>query len=386
MLFRFLTLFTAIIFTNCARPIVLKTDYQNPEKTFKELLQLEINNSKGKLSGVSMTVIASNLDINWSGAYGFDSTEKDHLLSAQQPFRVASITKTFVSVAILRLHENNKLSIDDPIADYISEEHQSILKADGYAPNQITIRHCLQHISGLFDYAEGNRDYIKEAKKNPRKRWTRTEQLQFAMDHGDPLGEPGTVYGYSDTGYILLGEIIEKVNNSTLAQGLRNLLSFEDLQLKDTWLESLEPRPKEALPEVHRYFDNIDATLWDNSIDLYGGGGLYATTQDLAKFYHALFNHKIFREKETLSLMLSPNPITPEGKSNEDSRMGIGKITTEKSKIVIYLHTGFWNTTVVHIPKYNASIAVNYTNKDSNNVLSGTLQIIKRLSEKNAIR
>ena len=159
----------ALLFLGCAKPIVLKTNYQHPEKSFQELLELEINHSKGRLSGVSMTVIAPDLDINWSGAYGYDSVEKQHSLSAQQPFRIASITKTFVSSAILRLHEDGKLNINDPISDYISEEHQSILKKGGYEPDQIKIQHCLRHTSGLFDYAQGNEDYIQEAGKNPKK-------------------------------------------------------------------------------------------------------------------------------------------------------------------------------------------------------------------------
>ncbi len=324
---------------------------------------------KEKVEGVSLTVLSPQLKISFSGAAGFDSTEKDSELDAAQPFRIASITKTYVAAAILRLYEMNKLRLEDPITKYISEAHVEILKAGGYAPDQILIKHCLNHTSGLFDYAEGSKDYIKIARKNAKKRWTRTEQLQFAMDHGAPIAAPGKEHHYSDTGYILLGEIIEKLTRTGLAKGLRSLLKYEDLGLNATWLESLEEKPQNLPNAVHRYLGKIDATHWDNSMDLYGGGGLAATTEDVGRFIQALFNHKVFENESTLTTML-------EGNENTAYRMGIGWFRSQKSGTEAYTHSGFWGTMYVHVPKYNATVVVNYTRTESATMLNKVFALI----------
>ncbi len=327
------------------------------------------------LAGISMAVYAPGHNINWTGAAGFDSLEKDNALKAEQPFRIASVTKSFASASILRLMEEGKLNLDDPISKHISPDHIEILKSDGYDPNAITIRHCLQHRGGLFDYALAGDAYINAALENPDKRWTRTEQLQFAIDHGAPLGDPGKVYGYSDTGYILLGEIVEKRSGKGLAEAMRSLLDYEGLALEDTWLESLEARGKNKPDVVHRYLETIDATQWDNSVDLYGGGGLAATCEDLTRFYYGLFNGSVFNRPETLTTMLEDaGPAEMKG-GPRNYRMGIWEIDLYGH--TGYMHSGFWGTYVVHIPDWNTAIAINYTNNASGTgVLKQTLEIL----------
>jgi len=357
----FLSILTVTTFTFQMSCQVSSNDKQ---KVLQELLEQAVLDSDGELAGLSLAVIAPDLEVNWSGAAGFDSTELDNELSPHQPYRIASVTKTFVAAAILKLYEQGALDIEDPISKYISEEHQLILKSDGYDPDRILIRHCLHHRSGLFDYADGNQDFKMEALSNPTKRWTRTEQIQFAIDHGDPLGKPDEVYGYSDTGYILLGEIIEKTSNMPLAEGLRSILGYAELGLTATWLESLEDKPEGVPSPVHRYAEGIDATFFDNSIDLYGGGGLSSTSGDLATFFHNLCNDQIFDNKTTLELMTR----LPKNNSNGETDnycMGLQRLETFDT--TIYLHEGFWGTIWLHFPEYNWTMAANYTN-DANGV------------------
>ena len=285
-----------------------------------------------------------------------------------------------MAAAILRLQEEGKLQIDDPIASYISEEHQGILNKGGYDPERITLKQCMMHTSGLFDYAEGNEDYINAASQNPSKRWTRTEQLQFAMDHGPKMGAPGENYHYSDTGYILLGEIIENQTGNGLAEGLRNLLEFDALGMKSTWLESLESRPEGLPPSVKRYMGAVDASNFDNSVDLYGGGGLSSTTQDLTLFLQALFHGEIFEKSDTLNLMLLREGYDSGGKELPDYRLGMGSITWKESGTEAFLHSGFWGTIFIHFPDYDCSIAVNDTNGDSG-VLQKVVDYMQWLDE-----
>lgn len=342
-------------------------------QSFQGLLDAKAQQS----SGVLLAVYAPKKEIQWQGAAGFDSKARQQKLAADQPFRIASITKTFTAVAILRLAELGKLDINDPISKHISKKHQQILQQDKYDVNAITVKHLLQHISGIFDYAVGSKDYIEAAMKAPKKRWTRTEQIQFAIDHGDPVGKPGEIYHYSDTGYVLLGEIIERLTGKGLAEANRELINFEKLGLTNTWLESLEPAPKGVKGKAHAYFQNIDATDWDNSVDLYGGGGYVSTTEDLTKFYHHLFNQGIFEKPETLKIMLSSNGIKNQGRKAESYKMGLWEIRTPMGSG--YMHNGFWGSAVIHFPDYNATIALYYVDRFNNDLMRGAfMEIVKR--------
>lgn len=370
-------LFTlTLLCLGCGTPIVIPTYDSDPNVQLARILQEEVSTLENGPIGVSLTVISPKLGIDFSGAAGYDSVTKERVLSDAQPFRIASLTKTFVATAIIRLREKGLLELDDPITNYISDTHKEIIRKGSYDPSSITIRQCLMHTSGLFDYAVGNSDYINEARQNPKKRWTRTEQLQWAMDHGKPMGKPGEEYHYSDTGYILLGEIIETLNNSGLAEGLRELLKFDDLGMKSTWLESLENRPAGLLPDVKRYMNTMDATNMDNSVDLYGGGGLYSTTRDLAVFLQAMFHGRIYEKENSLPVMLLQVDHESRTKSLPEYRLGIENITGSKTKTEGYLHSGFWGTFFIHFPAQNTSIAINSTKDEDSDTLQRVIDYV----------
>ncbi|MEL6484471.1 MAG: serine hydrolase domain-containing protein, partial [Bacteroidota bacterium] len=302
-------------------------------KALQGILDKASKSKKNTIVGVSSSVKAPKLGIDFTGSSGFDSAEKTNSLSPKQPFRIASLTKVFVAAAILRLQEQQKITIDDPITKYISDAHIKLLKDGGYVLDSITLRHCLNHTSGLYDYAVGGKEYVMEAMKNPKKRWTRTEQIKFAMDNGKPHAPPGQEEHYSDTGYILLGEILERQTNSGLAESLRTLLKFDALGMTSTYLESLEERPEGLPPNVRRYMDGLETTHWDNSIDLYGGGGLVSTTADLTLFLQALFDGQIFEQEYTLDIMLLLKDY--DGDPLPNQRLGFTSIFGKKSGVVL---------------------------------------------------
>ncbi|NER17138.1 serine hydrolase domain-containing protein [Spongiivirga citrea] len=382
MKYRLLCIVLCVICVSCNSTKKPVNYDANPSVNFNRILQEEIGVDAESSVGLSLTVISPDLDIDFTGAAGFDSLKKDNLLNAEQPFRIASLTKVFVAAAIMRLKENNQLSLKDPISKYISQQHITIMKKGGYNPDQITIRHCLTHSSGLYDYAEGGPEYIETASQDSSKRWTRTEQLQFAMDNGKPHAAPGVEEHYSDTGYILLGETIETLTKTGLAEGLRSLLKFEELGMSSTWLESLEPRPENLLPSVKRYMGTLDTTNWDNSIDLYGGGGLASTTRDLSIFLQALFNGKIFEKEDTLPIMLLQKEYDANGKELPNQRLGFGSIKGKDSGIEVFLHSGFWGTLFLHFPAYNCSIAINDTNDGDNMITQRVIDYVQWLAER----
>ncbi len=353
----------------------------NPSVELQRILDEEVANPKNAVAGMSLTVMSPELGVNFTGAAGYDSLEKDSILDSDQPFRIASLTKVFTATAILRLREKGVLTIEDSISKYISQEHITILRNGGYNPDKITIRQCLNHSSGLYDYAEGGPEYILEASKNAAKRWTRTEQIQFAMDKGKPHAAPGEEEHYSDTGYVLLGEIIETLTKTDLADGLRSLLKFDELGMSVTYLESLEKRPEGLKPSVKRYIGVQDASNWDNSVDLYGGGGLVSNTRDLSVFLQSLFNGEIFENDTTLAVMLLKKEYNSQGKTLPAQRLGFASLVGKKSGIQAYFHEGFWGTSFLYFPSYNWSIAVNYTNDGNSNVLQRVVGYMKWLNE-----
>jgi len=346
-------------------------------ETFDELLKEALNLSHDQMVGVSMSVLAPDLNINYQGAAGFDSKKKETKLLAEQPFRIASVTKTFVATAILLLHEKDSLDINNSINKYVSPKHIQLLKNGGYRTSAITIKHCLQHTSGLFDYAMGSNTYSEMVIKNPKRKWSRTDQIKLAMDIGEPYASPGELFHYSDTGYILLGEIIENITRTNLGESLRELLKYDSQNISSTWLENFESNPNENNPFVNRYIYDYNATEWDASIDLYGGGGLISITQDLSVFAHNLFNGNIFEKTITLKTMLSE----PEVKTPNKNTYHCGLYSTSLYGEMVYMHKGMWGTILLHVPKYNCSIAINYANTYHDRLLKKAVLAIKNIHE-----
>lgn len=377
------TLIFSVFFCSCKR-VDTNPAPDEVDQCFQNLLQEVIRGSFEQVPGVSMTVMAPDIDLYWSGATGFDSKEEEDSLSVNQPFRIASVTKTFVATAILRLHEMDSLDINDPISLYISPAHEQLLEDNGYSADSIRIRHCLNHTSGLYDYAMQGQSFAEYIIKNPQKRWSRTEQIQLAMDTGKRTGSPGERYSYGDTGYILAGEIIENLLDTTLGAGLRQLLQYDQLDMPTTWLEIIEETPDDILPYVHRYLSRFETTIWDASMDLYGGGGLVSNTPDLANFMHALFNGGIYEKEETLQLMLkapvyADTYLPEEDERFKDYRQGLWEINIFGEKV--YMHGGLWGTGLFHLPKYNCTIAVNNTAGRWDRLIKQVVLVVKHLNE-----
>ena len=327
----------------------------------RQLIEKAID--KRKTHGVQLYVDSPKMDRRWEGATGY--TDHDHnlqreILTPLHPMRIASNTKTFVAAAILRLWEEQGLELDNGIAQYLSSEYSSMIGEKGYDLDRISIRHLLSHTSGLFDYAD-TEEFESTIFENTERFWTRTEQLQIAMVSGKPYGEPGEVFRYSDTGYILLGEMIEKVSGKALGPALRQLLNYEHLGLSSTWMEIDEPAPVNILPRVHQYDDEIDIYPVNGSFDIYGGGGLISTVGDMARFMRGLFEGNVFSKPSTLKTMLSTVPAKRGGPDYGiwqqvpgTYRLGIDGGTHDR----VYSHKGHFGTLAAYVPALDLAIGL----------------------------
>jgi D-alanyl-D-alanine carboxypeptidase len=292
-----------------------------------------------------------------AGAAGFADPKTGRRMTPHTPVRVASNTKTFVAATALRLWEQGRLGLDAPIGPLLDPKLAQILRGDGYRTDQITVRHLLSHSAGLYDHGSDLRYVTRVLTEN--RHWTRQEQIGLMAEYADPQSPPGTEFRYSDTGYLLLGNIIERITGKSLAGAVRDELRLDRLGLQSTWWETFEQPPAKAEPRARQFFKGQDVTDLHPSFDLYGGGGQAMSAHDLAAFMAALFENRIFRRPETLREMLWKGPH----KGAEAYRLGL---QAEKwGEADVYSHSGFWGTYAYYNPERKIAAAGVTTNPQS---------------------
>lgn len=273
-------------------------------------------------------------------------------------FRIASNTKVYTAVVVLRLWEDGRLQLDDSIRKHVDPAYIALLEKDGYDTARITVRHLLSHTSGMADHAQ-TREYLDVIEKEQDRSWTRTGQLEWLVRWTDPLGKPGEKFAYSDSGYCLLGNIIERLTGQPLAQVVRSTIGYDRLGLNGTYWETQEPQAAQAGPRAHVYIDGKDVHGWHPTLDMYGGGGLVATPEDMARFLLHLFEGKIFKRHETLQAMISKEGLP----ADSPYRLGIFEYDAGGAKA--YGHTGFWGTGAIYLPAERRAVAFAVTNRDT---------------------
>jgi D-alanyl-D-alanine carboxypeptidase len=296
--------------------------------------------------GVVVHVGSPSRDLDWTAAVGLAVRESAEPLTVDCTFRIASNTKTYVAAAILRLAEMGKLSLDDPLGGYLPADQHKLLADDGYDLDAMTIRQVLNHTSGLFEHPADPR-FEEAILADPHHHWTRIEQITKCVEWGDPVGAPGKLFSYSDTGYVILGGIIEKSTGENLGVAVHGLLDFEALGLKSTWWEIYEEQPAGAGPRAHQYYGDLDTFDWDPSLDLYGGGGLICDIRDLALFTLLLLEGRVLRQESSLSEMTGAGTLD----------YGLGLANINLGDYLAQGHTGFWNTFVFHVAELDLTVS-----------------------------
>ena len=164
----------------------------------------------------------------WLGTSGDRVVGKgDKPVSVLTPFEIGSLTKTFVAALVLKLQEEGRLSLDQPISTWLP---------DYPLAKRITVRMLLSHRSGIYDYFSHPR-YESKVFDRPRHRWTVNEILAL---RGPRYCRPDSCFRYSNTNYVLLGRIVKKVTGAPIARNLRDRFLFP-LGLRDTFFQGQEP-------------------------------------------------------------------------------------------------------------------------------------------------
>lgn len=213
------------------------------------------------------------------------------------PFRIASITKTFTAAVVVQLAAEGRLGFDDLMCEHLPPDVLDIVPRlhvlDGVSHGaRITVRQLLTHSAGLFDYASAA-GFFGVIAADPGHVWTPREMLEGSIVWGAPHTPPGEgyPYHYSDTGYVLLGLIIEHLDGRPLHEAYRARI-LDPLGMDLTYLEGHEPHRGTALSHPHE--GDFDCAPIHGTAD-WAGGGLVSDVDQLARFAQGLAGGEVVR-------------------------------------------------------------------------------------------
>jgi CubicO group peptidase (beta-lactamase class C family) len=286
-------------------------------------------------------IVAKNGNIVFEKYTGTAHLPGADFITANTALHIASVSKTFTAMAVLKLWQNGKLNIDDELSKY--------LKSFNYPG--VTIRSLLNHRSGLPNYIY----FMETSNWDKNKPLTNEDVLNFLITKKSTLqniAPPNTHFSYCNTNYALLALLVQNVTGKTYAQFLQQTF-FAPLQMKNTFVLNIADSLK-----VPPSYDWKGRLMPFNYLDgVYGDKNIYTTPQDLLIWHRALVSNKLFNA-ETLAQAYAPYSNEKPGIKN----YGLGwrmNIYPDGKKMIF--HNGWWhgsNATFIRLLKENATIIV----------------------------
>jgi len=295
----------------------------------------------GRPVGLSVAV-AVNDEIVFAEGYGLAELEHEVPATADTPFRIGSITKQITAAAVCRLSEKGEIEIDADMNEYVPD-----------FPTQgkvVTVRHLLTHTSGIPSYTGLGPE------------WSRTKPLE--LTHAELLGlvagkpfefEPGTAYNYNNTGYYLLGVLIENVSGDGYGDHLKATI-FEPLGMTRTRYDSNQ----DLIPGRAQGYELVSGEIVnDEPLGLSqpgAAGALVSTARDLVAWDIALRGGKVV-EQETYEEMTLPFML----EDASETGYGFGLGLAERNGQACVSHGGGingFNSYLAHYPELGLTIAV----------------------------
>ncbi len=266
----------------------------------------------------------------WSYAAGVANMSSKKPMKTDFRFRIGSVTKTFTATVVLQLAEENRLNLDDSIKKWLP----GVIQGNGYDDKQITIRQLLNHTSGIAEYTRSKSFNLMDTKKSYR-----AEELVKMGISMPPNFAPGKSWSYSNTGYVLLGILIETVTGNSYAEEIENRI-IEPLELSNTFLpgnSSVIPGTKHARGyiQLDEASEPKDVTYYNPSMGS-SAGDMISTADDLNKFFSYLLGGKLLKEQQLKQMLTT----VPTGEA-ELGRYGLGIYETKlPNGVSIWGHGG----------------------------------------------
>jgi len=214
---------------------------------------------------------------SWSGAGGLVERDGTEAASADDPVRIASVTKAMVAALVLQLVDEGKLELDQPVDELLP----------GLLPKPVTVRQLLDHTSGIPDYLVGF-DSAEQIAARSADSVTDDELISQALAMPWPT-DPGSTFAYSNPNYVLLGRIAADLDGKSIGQSLQDRI-FDPLGMTDTTYPTDAAIADDALHgyvmENGTYTDvtDFDASIWSS------GAAVVSTVGDMNTFFRALFD------------------------------------------------------------------------------------------------
>jgi CubicO group peptidase (beta-lactamase class C family) len=218
----------------------------------------------------------------YQSAYGIANLDDNTPLTTDHIFHIASVGKQMTAVGIMMLHEEGKLNYDDAVGKYVPEVEQF--------GDEFTIRHLLNHTSGMPDYDSTIQDGLYARADEPT-----NEDLVAVLSEMDELpSTPGDAFEYSNPGYDLLAVVIERISGQSFPKFMQTRI-FDPLGMENTF--SLPNAQRRADPMVAISYTGEngkpEAYPSDDLDNLYGSGSIYTTIGDMALYDEALYTDQL---------------------------------------------------------------------------------------------
>jgi D-alanyl-D-alanine carboxypeptidase len=340
---------------------------------------------QGVTAGVAVAVMKDG-ELLLAKGYGYANLEHAVRVHPNTVFRVASITKQFTAAAVLLLAEQKRLDLDDKLSQFFP---------DCFAATTPTIREALTHTSGIHSYTDDPQFADTVAKRD----FTTTEFVRRICEQ-NPLFDfaPGTASRYSNSGYYLLGALVEKISGQSLGTFLRTRV-FAPHGLSHTAIDdAADVVPHRATG--YAVADGRPGTL-QNAAHISmsvpaGAGALRSTVGDLALWHHFLFSGRIV-SPDSLALMIAPallrdgrlastqmhNPPTEPTNRGSPPQYGLGLMIVDTPAGAWIGHTGNINgfaNSVFTLPKKNLTVVVLANTQDSSGSIKKAAEEIQALA------
>jgi CubicO group peptidase (beta-lactamase class C family) len=266
-------------------------------------------------------LVGVNGKVVFEKAYGIAEEEWNVRNTTTTKFRIASLSKQFTAACILLLQERGKLKVQDPISRYLTGLPE--------AWRSITIHQLLTHTSGIPNYTDSS-----QLKKINRTGATPQEMITLVADK--PLDfKPGSRWHYTNTGYILLGMMIEKISGQPYADFMKHNI-FEPLGMMNSGYDRATDILKERASGYQIQGGLANADFIDMTIP-YAAGGIYSTVEDLYRFNEALAQQGKLLSADSLKEMFTEYPEA----TYQGQNYGYGVvISRQKFGKLLYYHGG----------------------------------------------
>ena len=275
--------------------------------------------SNKQIKSCVLYVTKGDGSFTWSGAAGIANQAGQVPMTKDTPIYLASVTKIYTAVAIMKLYEQGVLALDDPMAKYLPGDLISginVYQGHDYS-NEITIAQLLAQTSGIADYyndkPNGGKNLFEIFTADPERVWATDELIARARRDLQPHFAPNMKNAYyADTNYALLGKIIESVTGKPL-HVVYDEFFFQPLGLTHTWLVGRsEPRIKPSAAPADVFAKDANITKIRSNGAYWADGGIVSTTEEAAMFLKALNEGRLIRQ-DTLELMHHWHPIQNTG-------------------------------------------------------------------------